>query len=219
MEYWRYRRQISRNGYRAFVLTGTASIFRIKTLRDVKDGRINGSLPNYSNSYYDTYGRTEDNEITLAILKLGYDCPVANVFSQTDVMKKTSRLIRQRERWYNGALINLKSYGRSLPWYLRWTYWKQQIGLFLSLILLIMIVATIIINLFMNSLIITKLWLALLTILAIERTATIWPLGWKARIIALTVIPEQIYSILLISIYGLSIVNYLINKKGKWHTT
>ena len=218
MEYWRYRRQIARNGYRAFVLTGTASLFRVKTLKDVKVGRLNGVLPNYSNSYYDTYGRTEDNEITLAILKLGYDCPVANVFSQTDVMKKTSRLIRQRERWYNGALINLKSYGRSLPWYLRWTYWKQQIGLFLSLILLIMIFATIIINLFMNSLI-TKLWLALLAILAFERTATVWPLGWKARIIALTVIPEQIYSILLISIYGLSIVNYLTNKKGKWHTT
>ncbi len=219
MEYWRYRRQIARNGYRAFVLTGTASLFLVKTLKDVKKGRLKGILPNYSNSYYDTYGRTEDNEITLAILKLGYDCPVANVFSKTDVMSKIGRFIRQRERWYNGALINLKAYGRSLPWYLRFTYWKQQIGLFLSLILLVMITMTIIINLLFNSLIITKLWLVLLAMLAIERTATVWSLGWKARIIALTIIPEQIYSMLLIYIYGLSLINYLTNKKGKWHKT
>ncbi len=219
MEYWRYRRQIARNGYRAFVLTGTASVFRVKALKDVKAGRLNGVLPNYSNSYYDTYGRTEYNEITLAVLKLGYDCPVADVFSRTDVMKKISKLVKQRERWYNGALINLKTYGNSLPWYMRWIYWKQQIGLFLSLILLIIIVTTIIINLFMHSLIITKLWLVLLAILAFERTATVWSLGWKARIIALTIIPEQVYSILLIFIYGLSVINYLTNKKGEWHTT
>ena len=219
MEFWRYRHQIVRYGYRAFVLTGTASVFRVKTLKDVKAGRISGLLPNYSNSYYDTYGRTEDNEITIAILKLGYDCPVANANSLTDVMENMRKLIRQRERWYNGALINLKSYGRSLPWYMRWLYWKQQIGILLSLILLIMIVLTIVINLFMSSLIITKLWLVCLSILAIERTATVWPLGWKARMIAMTVIAEQIYSIILILIFGLSLVNFLTDKKGRWDTT
>ena len=71
----------------------------------------------------------------------------------------------------------------------------------------------------MSSLIITKLWLVCLSILAIERTATVWPLGWKARIIAITVIPEQIYSIILILIFGLSVVNFLTDKKGRWDTT
>ncbi len=219
MEFWRYRRQIIRNGNRAFVLTGTASIFKVKTLKDVKKARLNGTLPNYSNSYYDIYGRTEDNEITLAILKLGYDCPVADVFSKTDVMENTSKLIKQRERWYNGALINLKSYGLSLPWYIRWVYWKQQIGLILSFLLFIMIITTIIISYYFNLFQITQLWLVPLVLLAIERTATIWSLGWKARIIALTVIIEQIYSMILILIFGLGLVNFLIDKKGKWHIT
>lgn len=219
MEFWRYRRQIIRNDYRAFVLTGTASLFRVKTLKGVKTGRLNGVLPNYNNSYYDTYGRTEDNEITLAILKLGYDCPAAEVFSQTDVMENIGKLIKQRERWYNGALINLKAYGRSLPWYMRWVYWKQQIGLLLSLIFFITIISTIILSCLFNSLQITKLWLIPIVILAIERTYTVWPLGWKARIIALTVIIEQIYSIILILVFGLGLFNLIFNKRGKWHAT
>jgi cellulose synthase/poly-beta-1,6-N-acetylglucosamine synthase-like glycosyltransferase len=219
MEFWRYRRQILRNGYRAFVLTGTASLFRVKTLKDVKEGRLNGILPNYSNSYYDTYGRTEDNEITLAILKLGYDCPVADVFSQTDVMENMNKLVKQRERWYNGALINLKSYNWSLPWYMRWIYWKQQIGLILSLIFFVAVVTTIIINYSLNSLQVSNIWLLPLGILAVERTVTVWTLGWKARIIALTVILEQIYSVILILIFALGLLNFLFNKKGNWHTT
>lgn len=219
MEYWRYRRQILRFGCRAFVLSGTASVFSVKALKDVKAGRLNGFLPNYSNSYYDTYGRTEDNEMTLAILKLGYDCPVADAFSQTDVMEKTSRLIRQRERWYNGALINLKSYGRSLPWFMRWVYWKQQIGLFLSLIITLMIITILITSVFFNSIQITPLWLILLSAQSMERTATVWPLGWRARIIALAVIPEMIYSIILLIIFSIGLFNFIVDKKGHWHAT
>ncbi len=219
MEYWRYRRQILRYGCRAFVLTGTASVFLVKALKDVKAGRLNGFLPNYSDSFYDIYGRTEDNEITFAILKLGYDCPVADVFSQTDVMENIRKLIRQRERWYNGALINLKSYGRSLPWYMRWVYWKQQIGLCFSLILTLTIITIIITSVFLNALQITPLWLILLATQSMERTATVWPLGWRARMIAMAVIPEMIYSIILIIIFGIGLFNFILNKRGCWHAT
>lgn len=219
MEFWRYRRQIVRNNYRAYVLTGTASLFQVKTLKDVKNGRINGFLPNYSNSYYDTFGRTEDNEITLAILKLGYSCPTANAFSQTDIMESLNKLVKQRERWYNGALINLKSYGKSLPWYMRWIYWKQQIGLLISLILFLLIIACILLALFFNVLEITSLWLIPILILAIERVATVWSLGWKYRIIASIVILEQIYSVILILIFGYGLINFIFNKRGKWHST
>jgi cellulose synthase/poly-beta-1,6-N-acetylglucosamine synthase-like glycosyltransferase len=196
MEYCRYKRQIMRNGWRAFVLTGTASIFKVKTLKDVKTNRLNGNLPNNGGSYYDTFGRTEDNEMTLAILKLGYDCPAANAFSQTDVMDKLGKFILQRERWYNGALINLKSYGFSLPWNLRWIYWKQQIGLFLSLVFFLLMFITISLSVCFNLLTINVYWIIPLLILAFERTATVWSLGWRARIIALSILPEQIYSII-----------------------
>lgn len=220
MEYWRYRRQIHRNGNRAFVLSGTASVFLVKTLKAVKEGRNDGRLPNGGGGFYDICGRTEDNEITLAILKLGYDCPVADVFSVTDVMEKPKKLVRQRERWYNGALVNLKAYGRSLPWYMRFIYWKQQIGLFFSLIVFLMITTLLTISPFTNGGIsVTKWWLVPLGILAIERTITVWSLGWRARLIALSIIPEQIYSIFLLLIYGQALINFAIGKRGKWHAT
>lgn len=220
MEYWRYRRQIHRNGNRAFVLSGTASIFLVKTLKAVKEGRNDGVIPNGGGSYYDIHGRTEDNEITLAILKLGYDCPVADVFSVTDVMDKAESLINQRERWYNGALVNLKAYGWSLPWYMRWVYWKQQIGLFFSLIFMVMISATLIAGFFIyGSVEVTSWWLIPIGVLAFERVKTVWPLGWKARLIALSIIPEQLYSIFLMLIYGLAFINFAVGKRGKWHAT
>lgn len=220
MEYWRYRRQIHRNGDRAFVLSGTASVFLAGTLKAVKEGRNDGRLPNGGESYYDINGRTEDNEMTLALLKLGYDCPVADVFSVTDVMEKVDKLVNQRERWYNGALVNLKAYGWSLPWYMRWVYWKQQIGLFLSLLVFLMLNTLLIVSYFTHGdITITELWLMPLGILAIERVVTVWALGWKARLIAVSIIPEQIYCIILLLIYGLAFRNFVIGKSGDWHAT
>ena len=219
MEFWRYRRQISRNGYRAFVLTGTASLFRVKALRAVKEARLNGLLPNSSNSYYDTEGRTEDNEITLALLSLGYDCLATEAFSETDVMETIGKVVKQRERWYNGAMINLKSYGHTLPWYLKWVYWKQQIGLSLAMLFLVVMLATLIVTAGLGILEINGLWIAMLLILGIERTATVWQLGWKARLIAISLIPEQFYSFLLTIIFGISLFHFYTGKKGSWHAT
>lgn len=219
MEFWRYRRQISRNGYRAFVLTGTASIFRVGALKAVKAARLNQTLPNASDSYYDTEGRTEDNEITLALLALGYDCLATEAFSETDVMKTVEKIVKQRERWYNGALINLKSYGCTLPWYLKWVYWKQQIGLGLSMIFTAVMVTMLILTAYLGVLEINRLWITMLLIFGLERTATVWQLGWKARLIAIFIIPEQVYSLLLTIIFSISLFNFCTGKKGSWHAT
>lgn len=127
MEFWRYRRQIFQNGMRAFVLTGTASLFKAGALKAVKAARFKGTLPRSCGSYYDTIGRTEDNEMTLALLTLG--------------------------------------------------------------------------------------------MLAFERTATVWRLGVKARLIALCVIPEQLYSIFLVFVFDVSLSHFLTHKKGGWHAT
>lgn len=219
MEFWRYRRQIFQNGMRAFVLTGTASLFKAGALKAVKAARFKGTLPRSCGSYYDTIGRTEDNEMTLALLTLGYDCLAADTFAQTDVMESPKKLFLQRERWYNGALINLKAYGKALPWYLRWVYWRQQIGLFLSMIFLTLMLLTLLFCAIFGMLQITWLWLLLLGMLAFERTATVWRLGVKARLIALCVIPEQLYSIFLVFVFGVSLSHFLTHKKGGWHAT
>jgi cellulose synthase/poly-beta-1,6-N-acetylglucosamine synthase-like glycosyltransferase len=220
MEYWRYKRQIHRNGNRAFVLSGTASVFRVGGLTAVKEGRNNGIIPYGGGGYYDVFGRTEDNEITLALLMLDFDCPSANTTSITDVMESPKQLYRQRERWYNGALVNLKAYGRSLPWYLRWVYWKQQFGLLFSLSFLFSWLSLMLASyLFLDGITVTALWFVPVIILSFERTLTVWQLGWKARIIAITVIPEQLYSIFLLLVYGLALKNFVIGHRGQWHTT
>lgn len=220
MEYWRYKRQIHRNGNKAFVLSGTASLFLVKTLKAVKAGRENGTLPHSSSSYYDTMGRTEDNEITLAILMLGYDCPTADTLSITDVMDRPNKLINQRERWYNGALVNLKAYGLKLPWYLKWIYWKQQVGLFVSLLafltLCLLLIAS---SLISGGIAVTWFWAIPICLLAIERTKTVWNLGWEARFIAATIIPELVYSLFLLLVFGLALKNFVVGRRGQWHST
>lgn len=220
MEFWRYKRQIHRNGDKAFVLSGTASVFLVKTFKAVRDARNNGKLPFGGGSFYDIVGLTEDNEITLAIATIGFDCLTAEVTAATDVMENITTLKKQRERWYGGALVNLKSYGRSLPWHLKWVYWSQQIGLFFSLLTLMLLYSVWVFLLVNYSKIdVNWWWLLPLGILAVERTFTVWQLGWKARLIAATIIPEQIYSILLIFFYSLGLADFIIGKKGQWHQT
>lgn len=220
MEFWRYKRQIHRNGNKAFVLSGTASVFLVKTLKAVKDARNKKLLPFGGGGYYDVVGLTEDNEITLSILSLDYKCLTADVTSMTDVMETIPSLRKQRERWYKGALVNLKSFGIKLPWHLKWTYWTQQLGLFFSLIITIMLYLVwgfLLIN--YGGIEITWWWLIPLTILAMERTISVWQLGWKARLLAVSVIPEQIYSILLLLFYGIGLINFIFGRKGQWHQT
>ena len=52
-EYVRYARQVARNGGRAYVLTGTATAFTAKVLREIAARRADGSLPPGPGAYYD----------------------------------------------------------------------------------------------------------------------------------------------------------------------
>lgn len=67
-----YARDVRRLRGRALVLTGTAAIFRVDVLRRVVHARAEGLLPGDQAWVYDTNVLTEDNELTLALLHLGY---------------------------------------------------------------------------------------------------------------------------------------------------
>jgi cellulose synthase/poly-beta-1,6-N-acetylglucosamine synthase-like glycosyltransferase len=69
-EYVRYGREIGRRRGRVFVLTGTASMFRPRALREVAEQRGN-TLPGAHGDVYDTVALTEDNELTIALKTLG----------------------------------------------------------------------------------------------------------------------------------------------------
>ena len=218
MEFYRYRRQIRRNGNRAYVLSGTASVLRVSALRAVKAGR--GSvLPSGGGSYYDTHSLTEDNEMTFALLLLGYQCVAPGIVSTTDVMPTVPKLFRQRHRWYLGALRNIRGYGRRMPWYMRFVYWRQQAGLFVTFFGLLgyLVLATLLPRTYLYA---VGLWTVIAVgLLAIERVSTVWRMGWRARLVAAALVPEQLYAMLLTATYASALKDFVLGRKGAWHAT
>ena len=112
-EYARYARDVRRLQGKALVLTGTASVFPARVLREVQQARAAGALPDKSGAgaVYDTHVLTEDNELSLALMHLGYRILApAECTLETEVMTSWSDLARQRVRWKRGAVENLVDY-------------------------------------------------------------------------------------------------------------
>jgi poly-beta-1,6-N-acetyl-D-glucosamine synthase len=218
MEFFRYRRQILRNGNRAFVLSGTASAIRVSALRAIKAAR-GELLPDGGGDFYDTASLTEDNELTLALLMTGYRCVAPGAQSTTDVMPDVSKLYRQRHRWYLGALRNLREYGTRMPWHMRLVYWRQQIGLVLSVLTVVGMVFVWSAVPMDRTHVLTVWSIAALALLAIERVSGVWAMGWKPRLLALALVPEQLYSLLLLFTFGSAAKDFVLGRKGAWHAT
>src|SRR4051812_18762747 len=98
-EYSRYARDVRRLKGKALVLTGTASVFRVGVLRHVQRARRAGDVPDQSGSgaVYDVHVLTEDNELSLALMHLGYDILAPSSCTlRTEVMTTWGDLARQR---------------------------------------------------------------------------------------------------------------------------
>lgn len=227
MEYFRYGRQLKRFANQAFVLSGTASLIRVDALRRIKEERRRGVLLPEREGVYDIDTITEDNELTLALKTLGYDCMAPGVVSTTDVMEKLGALRKQRVRWYRGAIENLQAYGRKLPWHLRWTYWRQQFGLLLSVFVIVLMLAALGITItgYIGGFVGFSWPMFLLigvlptVVHLIERVSSVWGMGKRARLIALAYFPEVLYSMILVAIYAIALSEVVRGKKGAWHQT
>ena len=68
----RYARIIKRR-WQALVLSGTGTLFRVSTLREIGRER-GGRLPGIPGQFYSQRSITEDDEITLAVKTLGFRC-------------------------------------------------------------------------------------------------------------------------------------------------
>ena len=96
-EYARYARDVARLKGKVLVLTGTATLFSARTLRHVVRARAEGVLPGGTAQVYDTNVLTEDNELTLALLHLGYGVlSPKGCRLTTEVMESWRDLYRQR---------------------------------------------------------------------------------------------------------------------------
>jgi len=110
---------------RCLVVTGTAAMFRVTTLREVSAARLSGRLPggNGRGGIYDTSVLTEDNELSFAVMTLGYTLLAPKEMSlTTEVMPTWRQLWDQRLRWKRGALENCFQYGITK---VTWRYARQ----------------------------------------------------------------------------------------------
>ena len=214
-EYARYQRTIARRRGRVFVLTGTASLFRAYALKAVADSR--GELiPGDPGHVYDTLAMTEDNEMTMALKSLGakmvspMQCQVV-----TELMPNWRALWRQRSRWQRGALENIGAYGLTRATV---RYWGQQLGIgygtiALNAYLLLMTVTF----LSADGFEIIWFWAIMGMIFVVERVVTVWPAGWRARLIALPLFIEIAYDLYLQAVYVKSLIDIASGRSAGWN--
>lgn len=217
-EYTRYSRDIRRRRGRVFVLTGTASVFRSRALCTVAAAR-GDRIPGRAGDVYDTAALTEDNELTLALKSLGalmVSPPQCTVV--TEVMPTWRALWHQRLRWQRGALENLGAYGIT-PQTIR--YWFQQLGIGYGAIALTSYLILITITAFaLDEWVWYPFWGTLGLLFMLERLIGVWRSDLRARIVAITLIPELIYATFLNVVFLKGVADILLARQASWgHVT
>lgn len=212
-EYARYARDIYTKNDKAAVLTGTATLHRVDALQKVRNSR-GELLPGTKGQVYDTEVLTEDNEITLALKTLGYNCwspEECKVY--TEVMPTWGDLWKQRLRWQRGALENIRQYGvtkTTLP------YIRQQLVMLFGVLAIMMYMLVTAYQIYFGQL--TAGWWSLLGLIFVaERVVTVRSRGLRQQIFAATLIPEMLYDFFLQGVLIKSIFDMCLGRQAKWH--
>lgn len=208
LEWVRYGQEIARTG-RTWVLSGTAGIIKWAALQSVQDrfGR-----------WYDEDSITEDGRLSVDLKVCGWKItsPV-ECESTTEVMPTWSLLIKQRTRWFLGALQTVKraplTY-RSVP------YLFQQVTLSASVLCLWVLIMMTLVTLALGTFAWSPLWSLIGLIFVIERVVTIPGESWKTKVFAALIIPEMVYAIALQLAFVRALFQFVTRSAGEWtHVT
>lgn len=214
-EYARYQRLVARKLDRVFVLTGTAAVIRSQALAAVAAAR-GDLIPGTPGRVYDTRALTEDNELTLALKSVGarltspVQCRVT-----TEVMPTWRALWRQRSRWHRGAVENIATYGPTRATAL---YWGQQLGLAYGVVALwsyFVLVAVSLVS--ADQVTWSWFWVGVGLVFLVERLATVWPAGWRARLVAAPVVLELLYAAFIQIVFLISLLAALTRREAGWN--
>ena len=214
-EYARYARDVARLKGKVLVLTGTATLFSARTLRHVVWARAEGVLPGRLPQVYDTNVLTEDNELTLALLHLGYKVlSPKGCRLTTEVMESWRDLYRQRLRWKRGALENLRDYGLTR---VTASYWGRQIltlfGIVVTLAYLLSLTWSLAVD---GAVHLHPIWLAVTCVFVAERVVTVRARGPLQMALAATVVVEMSFDIFLQGVHAKAIWDALLNNERQW---
>jgi biofilm PGA synthesis N-glycosyltransferase PgaC len=214
-EYARYARDVRRLQGRALVLTGTASVFPLRVLRQVAEARHTGDLPDKSGAadVYDVHVLTEDNELSLALMHLGYgivaprECTLV-----TEVMETWGDLARQRSRWKRGALENIVDYGLTR---VTWSYWLRQVMSALGLVATALYLVSLVWG-FVFGLQLHPVWLAVSLVFSVERVVTVRRRGVVQMLLAAPLVIEMAYDLFLQAVQVQAFMQVILRNERKW---
>lgn len=214
-EYARYARDVRRLRGRVLVLTGTAAVFRVGMLRAVIAARADGRLPGEQPQVYDTRVLTEDNELTLALLHLGYAIiSPRECLLETEVMTSWRTLWAQRLRWKRGALENLADYG--------WTrvtarYWGRQVLTHLGVLVTAAYLATVAWSLAATGAVhLQPIWMAVTGVFVVERVVTVRERGRLQMLLAAVLVVEMAFDLFLQAVQLRAFWDTVTRRERRW---
>lgn len=215
-EYARYARDVERNNGKTLVLTGTATVFTAKCLKDVVEGRRTGRIPMSGETaqVYDTKALTEDNELTFALQSLGYKIIAPTECGlRTEVMESWGDLWKQRYRWKRGALENNWHYGLSR---VTFKHWFLQVWGFIGVLATLVYLYTLVVAFASDSFNLHVLWIGVTLIYVLERAITVAKRGRKQMALAASLVVEMPYDIVLQTVHLYAIATSIIRTRTSW---
>lgn len=204
LEWVRYGEQINRTG-KTWVLSGTAGIIKWAALRSVHDrfGR-----------WYDEDSITEDGRLSVDLKVCGWKITSpAECTSTTEVMPSWGLLVKQRTRWFLGALQTVK---RAPITYASAPYLLQQITLGASVLCLWLLLSLTFITILSGTFSLSLFWSLIGMIFVVERVVTIPGESWKHKLFAAMIIPELVYALVLQWSFIKANIQFVTRSAGTW---
>ncbi len=215
-EYARYARDVARKRGKTLVLTGTATVFTAECLRAVVAGRASGQIPGTGEvaHVYDTKALTEDNELTFALLHLGYKIIApAECSLTTEVMETWRDLWRQRYRWKRGAIENNWHYGVT-----RHTakYWGLQVWGLVGIAATALYLATLGYATATGNLRLHLVWIVVTVVYVVERAVTVRRRGPAQTLLAAVLVVEMVYDLCLQACHAHALATSVLRTRKEW---
>lgn len=215
-EYARYARDVRRLQGKCLVVTGTAAMFRAATLRRISEARLDGRVPRGDGrgGIYDTTVLTEDNELTFAILHLGYqvlspkECTLT-----TEVMPTWRALWNQRLRWKRGAIENCVQYGITR---ITWRYWGRQLLTLAGVLIAFLYLGSLAVSIVGQGRVdVQPFWLAVTGVFVLKRAITVRDRGWRHMVAAATMY-ELLYDVFSPCVHARAYLDAALRRERRW---
>jgi poly-beta-1,6-N-acetyl-D-glucosamine synthase len=212
-EFARWGFDNTKQGGRTVILSGAASVFRVRALRKVIAARKSGELGG-QDGVYNVENITEDFELSLALRATGSKIRnMLNVTIMTAVKPTWGELWTQRLRWDRGINEGLFQFGVT-PYTA--TVWFKRVMYALFIPVSLLIIFMIGYHLSTGGMKLSPFWIALSGIMMVSKAWTIRTRGWKNVALAFLLVPEFPYDTYLQLTFMRAVWDQFTGKTKRW---